>query len=209
MCKSEDACAVEKRAAHGVHRVGHGIQAGDDLQPRRQNAYREEHAAGDAGNSEDEPLRGIPPLEQQQIRRREDTETGKGQQRGEKHGKNGQPVCGVQGKIEQHRRPAEIDGDAQGGGSEGIKCRADEDDRQGNLRDQQRFERAGVAGVLQAAVKRIQGGVQVVEENESGQRVGEIRFALGKGFAKRRRIHEPRHIVKHAPHRRALLWLPG
>src|SRR5579859_5539085 len=39
--EGEDTRTVEKRAAHGVHRVGYGIQVRYDLQPWRQNTHRE------------------------------------------------------------------------------------------------------------------------------------------------------------------------
>jgi hypothetical protein len=65
------------------------------------------------------------------------------------------------------------------------------------LRHQQRLQRARIASFLEAAVKGIQRGIEVVKENETGQRIGEICFPLRKSNAQRRRVHEPRHVIKH------------
>src|SRR5580704_6038623 len=55
--------AAEKRRTHGIERVSYGIQACDELQPVRQDADRKEHAARDAGNAQQKPLRRIATLE--------------------------------------------------------------------------------------------------------------------------------------------------
>ena len=74
---------AEKRSAHGVERIGDGIQAGDHLQPVRKNGYGEQHAAGDAGDSKQEPLGGIAALEEKQIAGGQNTEARKSQERNE------------------------------------------------------------------------------------------------------------------------------
>ena len=60
--------SANERSAHGIERIGYGIQACDELQPIRQDADRKEHATRNTRYPEDEPLCGIPPLEKQKIR---------------------------------------------------------------------------------------------------------------------------------------------
>src|SRR6267154_4579219 len=79
-----DGCDVrssQERGAHRVQRVGDGIEPRNQLQPIRQYADREKHAAGNTGNSKEKPFRGIAALEEQKIARGQNSQPRECQQR--------------------------------------------------------------------------------------------------------------------------------
>jgi len=150
---------AEQSGAHGVEGVGDGIEAREELEPIGKDGYGEKHSARDAGNSEKKPLGRVAAFEEEKVTGGKDAETGEGQKRNQKNQNDSGPICGIEGEAKKERAPSDVNGNAKGCGGERIKSRAGENCRQGRLRDEKMFERAGVARFLEAAVEGIEGGV--------------------------------------------------
>src|SRR5579859_2291984 len=189
--------ASQQRAAKRTKCVSDRIQPRHELQPIREDANGEEHAARHAGNTEEEPLRGISALEKQKIARGENSEPGKSKKSGDEHGRNRGPVCATKLKSKERRAPGNVNRYAQGCRDEGINSRAGQHHGQRSLSDKQMFERARVPRFLETAVKSIDGGVEIIQKNETDQREGKVTFVLWKGVLKLRAVYEARHIEKH------------
>ena len=56
---------AEKRGAHGVERVGDGIEAREELEPIGKDGHGEKHSADDAGDSEEKPFGWIAAFEEE------------------------------------------------------------------------------------------------------------------------------------------------
>src|SRR5208337_150747 len=166
-------------------------------QPVRKDTDGEKHASYHAGNSQKKPLRGITAFEEQQVGCGENPQTRKSQQRCEQHRNHPDPVCASQRKMEKGRAPAEINGDAQRRGSEGINRGPCQNYRQRDLRDQQWLQCPRIPRFQEAAIETVQRRIEIVEKYESHQRVSKVRVSLRQRLAQLRRIHETRHIVKH------------
>src|SRR5258707_14852423 len=102
--KRWDASASQQRGAHSVQRVGDGIKARDNLQPIRQDAGWEKHAARDAGNSQEKPLCGIAAFKKQKITRGKNSEPRECEQRNQEDRKNGEPVRATHTQKKKKRR---------------------------------------------------------------------------------------------------------
>lgn len=150
---------AEEGSAHGVKCVSDGIEAGKELEPVGKNGNGKQHASGDTGNSEKEPLGGVAALEEKQIAGGENAKTGEGEERYKQNEENSEPVGGVKRKAEEKRTPSDVDGDAQRGGGKGIERRAGKNGGERGLRDEQMFECAGIAGLFEAAVESVERGV--------------------------------------------------
>jgi len=55
---------AEEGSAHGFEGVRDGIEASEKLEPVRKDGNGKQHAAGDAGDSEEKPFGGIAALEE-------------------------------------------------------------------------------------------------------------------------------------------------
>src|SRR5579864_204445 len=190
--------ASEQRGTHSVEGVGDGVQARYELQPVRKDADGKEHAAGDAGNAQKKPFCGIATLEKQQIAGRENSKTGKSEQSGDEHSRDGKPVRIAQRKTEKHSAPGEIDRNAHRCGGKRIDRRTGKNDGKRGLRNQKMFQRASVAGFREAAVESVHRGIQIVKKHEADQGKSKITSALRERLLELRAIHEARNVKKHS-----------
>ena len=55
---------AEKRGAHGVERIGDGIEVRQELEPVGKDGHGEKHSADDGGDSEEKPLGRIASFEE-------------------------------------------------------------------------------------------------------------------------------------------------
>src|SRR5579859_180587 len=193
----ENSRASQQRAAKRTKSVSDRIQPRHELQPIREDANREKHAARHAGNAEEEPLCGISALEKQKMARRENSEPGKSKKSGDEHGRDSGPVCATKLKSKEHCTPCNVNCYAQCCRDEGIGSRAGQHHGQRSLSDKQMFERARVPRFLETAVKSIDGGVEIIQKNETDQREGKVTFVLREGVLKLGAVYEARHIEKH------------
>src|SRR6267142_3306573 len=104
----------------------------------------------------------------------------------------------MQGKSEEQNAPGYIHRDPQCGCGEWIERRASENRGERGLRDEQVLERAGVAGLFEATVKRIESGAQIVEKNETDESERKVAAALRERLAKFRTVHETGDVIKHS-----------
>src|SRR5437899_10131842 len=102
----------------------------------------------------------------------------------------------MQREVEESGGPEKVDGDSQGGGDEGIERGTGHEDGKGSLRHEEMLEGARVAGFLQAVVKRVHRGVEVVEEDETNQGKGEVAAGLRESLAELGAINEASDVIE-------------
>ena len=201
LCQAD---GTEKSGADGVQCIGNRIETGEELQPVRKNRNGKQHSAGDAGDSKQEPFGGVAALKEKQITGGQDSKTGKCEKRNDEDEEDGGPVGGTQWKSEEQRAPGEIDGNAQSSYRERIERGTGEDGWKRSLRDEQMFERAGVPRFFEAAVERIEGGIQVIEKDKTDESKGEVAATLREHLAKFGAVHEASDVIEHRSAKKGL-----
>src|ERR1700677_971710 len=96
---------AQQRGAHPFQRVGDRNQARQYPQRLRQNRNRVHHAADQAGNSQEQPLRWIPPPEEKRIARRNNSQPGKSQDGRQQDQDGAQPVCRARREVKEQNSP--------------------------------------------------------------------------------------------------------
>ena len=65
------------------------------------------------------------------------------------------------------------------------------------MRDEEMFKRARITRLFEAAVERIECGIQIVEKYETNESEGEVAAVLWKSLAQFGAVHEARDVIKH------------
>ena len=102
----------------------------------------------------------------------------------------------MQWETEDGGSPGDVDGDAKRRGGERIETGAGENGGERRLRDEKVFECAGVAGFFEAAVEGVEGGVEVIEKDETDEREREVAAGLRKSLAEFGAIDEAGDVIK-------------